>query len=155
MSLLNMQSDKVSSAVVNVCKYFLTLQTFELIRVLNLNVTVHVKTYNNIILVLRKEHLKIKDFFTTLFVVVKKKNDIESVVLGEIETMLRESEGGTVCMVCGKTMAYRHDARRHFRMQHLQPDSLLACQICGKVQKHHWALGDHMRKVRGQYAKKS
>lgn len=44
MSLLNVQSDKMSSTVVNVCKYFLTLETFVVIHVLKLNVTVHVET---------------------------------------------------------------------------------------------------------------
>ena len=67
--------------------------------------------------------------------------------------MLRDSDGGTVCLICGKKMSYRHDARRHFKMQHLTSETVLECELCGKIQKHHWALGDHMRKVHGQYVK--
>jgi len=74
---------------------------------------------------------------------------------GSVNSMLQETEGGTMCLVCEKVMKYRHDALRHIRMKHTSSaNEEVSCQICGKILKHHWALGDHMRKTHGQYAKK-
>jgi len=74
---------------------------------------------------------------------------------GSVNSMLQETERGTMCLVCEKVMKYRHDALRHIRMKHTaSANEEVSCQLCGKVLKHHWALGDHMRKTHGQYAKK-
>jgi len=74
---------------------------------------------------------------------------------GEVGSMLQETETGTMCLVCGKVMKYRHDAMRHIRMKHTAANEEVGCELCGKRLKHHWALGDHMRKIHGQYAKKA
>jgi len=75
---------------------------------------------------------------------------------GSVNSMLQETAGGTMCLVCEKVMKYRHDALRHIRMKHTaSANEEVSCQICGKTLKHHWALGDHMRKTHGHYAKKT
>jgi len=75
---------------------------------------------------------------------------------GSVNSMLQETDGGTMCLICEKVMKYRHDALRHIRMKHTaSANEEVSCQICGKTLKHHWALGDHMRKTHGQYAKKT
>jgi len=68
--------------------------------------------------------------------------------------MMAETEGGTMCLVCQKVLAYKHDAKRHIKLKHAPSGQPVNCDLCGKALKHHWALGDHMRKVHGHYAKK-
>ena len=79
----------------------------------------------------------------------------ECPVSGDLETMMAETEGGTMCLVCHKVLAYKHDAKRHIRLKHGPSGKTVACEHCGKELKHHWALGDHMRKVHGHYSKKT
>jgi hypothetical protein len=66
--------------------------------------------------------------------------------------MLQETDSGTMCLICEKVLKYRHDALRHIRLKHTANQEV-GCQLCGKMLKHHLALGDHMRKIHGQYAK--
>ena len=68
---------------------------------------------------------------------------------------MAETEGGTMCLVCHKVLAYKHDAKRHIKLKHGPSGQPVSCELCAKELKHHWALGDHMRKVHGQYAKKA
>jgi len=79
----------------------------------------------------------------------------ECPVSGDPETLMAETEGGTMCLVCHKVLAYKHDAKRHIRLKHGPSGKTVACEHCGKELKHHWALGDHMRKVHGHYSKKT
>ena len=60
-----------------------------------------------------------------------------------------------MCLICHKVLAYKHDARRHIRLKHGPSGKTVSCEHCGKELKHHWALGDHMRKVHGHYSKKT
>lgn len=77
-----------------------------------------------------------------------------ALVSGDLESMMAETEGGTMCLVCQKVLAYKHDAKRHIKLKHAPSGQPVSCDLCGKSLKHHWALGDHMRKVHGHYAKK-
>jgi len=79
----------------------------------------------------------------------------ECPVSGDPETLMAETEGGTMCLVCQKVLTYKHDAKRHIRLKHGPSGKTVACEHCGKELKHHWALGDHMRKVHGHYSKKT
>jgi len=74
---------------------------------------------------------------------------------GDPETMMAETEGGTMCLVCHKVLAYKHDAKRHIRLKHGPSGNTVACEHCGKELKHNWALGDHMRRVHGHFSKKA
>jgi len=74
---------------------------------------------------------------------------------GDWESLMAETEGGTMCLVCHKVLAYKHDAKRHIKLKHGPSGQPVSCELCAKELKHHWALGDHMRKVHGQYAKKA
>ncbi|XP_023339257.1 protein tramtrack, beta isoform isoform X34 [Eurytemora carolleeae] len=67
---------------------------------------------------------------------------------GIVENLLVDVGSGTMCKECGKILMHRFDARRHVRMTHFQHQAY-DCEICGKRQKHIWALGDHMRKSHG------
>ena len=80
---------------------------------------------------------------------------MNALVSGDLETMMAETEGGTMCLICHKVLAYKHDAKRHIRLKHTLSEKTVACEHCGKELKHHWALGDHMRKVHGHYSKKT
>ena len=63
---------------------------------------------------------------------------------------MAETEEGTMCLVCSMVLAYKHDDRKHIKLKHSQTGQPVACDLCGKELKHHWALGDHMRKFHGQ-----
>ena len=66
---------------------------------------------------------------------------------------MAETEGGTMCLICHKVLAYKHDARRHIRLKHTTSGHPVNCSVCGKEVKHNLALGDHMRKIHGLSAK--
>ena len=69
------------------------------------------------------------------------------VLLGSVYDYIQEVDGGYMCVICSKIIKFRSDAYRHIRMKHTESNEEVDCQICGKTQKHHWALGDHMRKT--------
>ena len=72
---------------------------------------------------------------------------------GYVESVLVDVGSGTMCKECGKILMHRFDARRHVKMAHFHQQSY-DCEVCGKRQKHIWALRDHMRKTHGQYVTK-
>ena len=74
-------------------------------------------------------------------------------VLESASDYIEEVEAGFACSVCSKVMRLKHDAVRHVKMQHVSSCTRVTCQYCGKTLKHHWALGDHMRKTHGMSAK--
>ena len=76
---------------------------------------------------------------------------MNALVSGDLETMMAETEGGTMCLICHKVLAYKHDAKRHIRLKHTLSEKTVACEHCGKELKHHWALGDHMRSARALF----
>ena len=74
-------------------------------------------------------------------------------MLGSVHDYIQEVDGGYMCLICSKIIKFKSDAYRHIRMKHTDSNDQVDCHICGKTQKHHWALGDHMRKCHGQSAK--
>jgi len=73
---------------------------------------------------------------------------------GSLTTYIEEVEGGFMCQLCSKIMKFKHDAKRHIKMQHAQSgNEQISCDYCSKTLKHHWALGDHMRRIHGLSAK--
>ena len=74
--------------------------------------------------------------------------------LGSLTTYIEEVEGGFMCQLCSKIMKFKHDAKRHIKMQHAQSgNEQITCDYCNKILKHQWALGDHMRRFHGLSAK--
>ena len=71
----------------------------------------------------------------------------------DMDSLLSDTGSGTMCLLCNKVLAYRHDARRHIRMKHSGSNSGVTCELCGKKSKHRWSHADHMRQQHGQYSK--
>ena len=70
----------------------------------------------------------------------------------DMDNLLSDTGNGTMCLICNKVLAYRHDARRHIRMKH-SGNSEVTCNLCGKKSKHRWSHADHMRQKHGYYSK--
>jgi len=72
----------------------------------------------------------------------------------DMDSLMSDTGSGTMCLLCYKVLAYRHDARRHIRMKHSGDNTGITCDICGKKSKHRWSHADHMRQKHGQYSNK-
>jgi len=71
----------------------------------------------------------------------------------DMDSLISDTGNGTMCLLCNKVLAYRHDARRHIRMKHSGDSEGVTCDLCGKKSKHRWSHADHMRQKHGQYSK--
>ena len=63
----------------------------------------------------------------------------------DMDSLISDTGAGTMCLLCHKVLAYRHDARRHIRMKHSGDNTGVTCQLCGTKSKHRWSHAEHMR----------
>jgi len=71
----------------------------------------------------------------------------------DMDSLISDTGNGTMCLLCHKVLAYRHDAKRHIRMKHSGNNAEVTCDLCGTKSKHRWSHADHMRQKHGQYCK--
>ena len=71
----------------------------------------------------------------------------------DMDSLISDTGAGTMCLLCHKVLAYRHDARRHIRMKHSGDNTGVTCQLCGTKSKHRWSHAEHMRQKHGHYSK--